>query len=138
MKLRIKSHSIRFRISSEELAQLGDAGIVEDKSIIPAGAPGSPVVQLTYSVRCAAPGDTSWIEVVPFGFHLYLSLADCTELVQGEGKGVYVRREWENDQGHVIRFVAYVEKDKKDRRHRHAIDVLLDKNEHDSTETRPL
>jgi len=53
------------------------------------------------------------------GMRLELSTADLQHLNNPAEEGVYLRRNWTSDSGREIRFVAYVEIDKKKDKHKH-------------------
>lgn len=55
--------------------------------------------------------EESRLTAEPFGFTLILSPADCDRLASTD-EGIYIRREWTNEDGREVRFLAYIEKDK--------------------------
>lgn len=116
MKIRIKSHSVRFRFSPEDLERFRQEGLVTEETTIP--VPEAEPAVFRSTVRQAPAGEDSWLIPANFGFDLRLSPADSQTLLSEDNEGVYVRREWTNAEGRSIRFLAYVEKDKKARKHK--------------------
>lgn len=102
-------------MSNADLESLLKTGWVRNLTHIP-GAMGEPAL-LTMEIRRGDMDDISELQVKPFGLTLLLSSADCTLLASNGAEGVYLRREWTNGSGQQIRFVTYIEKDKKTRKH---------------------
>lgn len=117
MKIRIKSHSVRFRFSPEDLERFIAEGETSEETCIPVPG-GAPVVFRCTVRKAEVYEEESLLVARPFGFDLRLSRADAEALLSEEHDGVYVRREWQNAQGRPIRFLAYVEKDKKAKKHK--------------------
>lgn len=111
MKVRIKSHSVRFRVDSEDLEMLAKSGVVREVSHIPDHS--GELTQFTFEVRRGAADEQPGLHAGPYNFTLILSPADCSQLVSGEQDEIYMRREWTNDAGRSIRFLSSIEKDKK-------------------------
>jgi hypothetical protein len=116
MKVRIKSHSVRFRLKGDDLERFLADGALCEETHIPTSN-GESVIFRT-AVRRGQLDDESRLVAEPYGLTLLLSPPDCAGLAAPENTGVYIRREWINEAGHAIRFVAYIEKDKKKRKHK--------------------
>lgn len=114
MKIRIKSHSIRFRVDEDDLQRIQEDGFLTLRTHIP--TPGGEPIVFSSRVARAQEGEESRLTAEPFGFTFILSSEDCKALASDED-GIYVRREWTNGDDHQVRFVAYIEKDKKARLH---------------------
>lgn len=109
MKLRIQDSSVRFRITIKELEQLAKIGVVARETRVPAS--GGHTVFL-YQVRRAPDADASDLQVTPFAFTLLLSQPDFQELADPSKEGVYIRREWIDQEGKTCRFLVFIEKDR--------------------------
>lgn len=116
MKLQIKSHSMRFRITSEELQDLKASGKLLCETRVPQGAGETSVI--TYGVLYEPDASASELQTTPFGITLVLSSKDFAELIDPESEGVYIRRDYVGASGTSIRFLAYVEKDKTSKKHK--------------------
>lgn len=116
MKLRLKSHSVRFRLTAEDMDNLRSAGRAECTTVLPlAGGD-----QLRYTFAVEARGECgSEMQASGNGFTLVLGQEDWQTLNKDENEGVYLRREWQDDAGHDQRTVFYVEKDQKADKHKH-------------------
>jgi hypothetical protein len=117
MKLRLKSHSVRFRITTEELEQLAERGTITCGTTI-SNSSGNAVI-FRYEIRRTEEAGPSELHVMPDGFSLWLNLGDYAELVSAGSEGVYLRRPWSDEQGRSQRCVIYVEKDKPKDRKKH-------------------
>ncbi len=115
MKLRLKSHSVRFRLTTEEMEQLTNAGCVSCTTILPTAA--GEQRKFRYEVAKTT-GDTSDLIVGAEGFSLILGVNDWLALADDSNEGVYLRREWHDEHGRTQRTVIYVEKDRKEHKHK--------------------
>ena len=116
MKLRIKSHSIRFRINAEDMEALIAHGEVIQETRIPQAD--GIVVTFRHGVRHDPAVEKSHLLATDGNMILVLDGSDFAELNDFVKEGVYVRREYMSDKGQPIRFVAYVEKDKIKKKHK--------------------
>lgn len=126
MKLRLKSHSVRFRLTTEEMDKLSQEGCVSCTTILPTSA--GEKRKFRYEVARTS-GDVSDLIVGTEGFSLVLGVPDWTTLADDENEGVYLRREWQDDQARTQRTIIYVEKDRKGYKHK--------KREKDKAEHKP-
>lgn len=126
MKLRIKSHSIRFRLKGDDMERLEREGEVLERTRIPAG---DEIITFTHGLRRDDHLAESYMDAQPFSLVLVLSGADFAALRSFEKEGVYVRRHWKNADGQLVQFVAYAELDKDKKKHKH------DKHKHGADNT---
>ncbi len=77
---------------------------------------GGEVATLRYGVQYLPDIAASDLNLFPFGMTLVLSETDYTDLANPSNEGIYVRREYAGENGKLIRFVAYIEKDMKSKK----------------------
>ncbi len=111
MKLQIKSHSIRFRITAEELQELSLNGRLVCETRVP--QPGGDTATLHYGVQYSSAASSSELEISPLSMNLVLSEPDFNHLTDPANQSVYIRREYSGDNEKMIRFLTYIEKDMK-------------------------
>jgi hypothetical protein len=110
MKLRIKDNSVRFRITLKELETLRSEGVLRSEThVLNLDGPGGVF-------RCALVRDpdaqASRMEWAAEGATMRLASADFQTLANDKEEGVYIRREWTDEDGFRHRFMAFVEKDR--------------------------
>ncbi len=113
MKLRIQDSSVRFRITLKELEVLRENGTLSREARVPVGPAGKDgAVVFRYEVLREEGTEESVLRVQPFVFQLVLAEADFEELADPAREGVYIRREWTDEEGAVRRFMVFIEKDR--------------------------
>lgn len=110
MKIRILDDSFRFRITSEELDQLRETGLLLTTSRFP-GEGGDAA--FTFGIRVETRLSESRMESGPRSLHLRLSEGDLQILLKPEREGVYLKRQWEGPGGKILRAIAFVEKERR-------------------------
>src|SRR5690606_27189900 len=90
LKIRIKSHSIRFRLDPDDLQQFLNDGYLTVNTHIP--TPGGEPMVFSSRVTRGRDDEESRLTAEPFGFTLKLSPADCDRLASTD-EGIYIRRE---------------------------------------------
>lgn len=115
MKLQIKSHSVRFRISDEELEEFVRERKLVSETRVPQADGGT--VSLTHEIQYSHAAVNSVLQVSPFAIILVINETDFRELVDSESESVYIRREYAGENGRMVRFVTYVEKDYQKAKH---------------------
>jgi len=116
MKLRIKSHSVRFRVNAEDMDVLNAHGELIQETRIPQAD--GKVIVFRHGLRHDPAAARSDLLATDSNMILVLNGSDFAELKDSVKEGVYIRREYLSDSGRPIRFVAYVEKDKKKKKHK--------------------
>lgn len=112
MKLQIKSHSIRFRITAAELQELSSTGRIEGETRIPQDT--GLTATLTYGVQVSHDDPpSSQLKLSSSAMKLMLCDTDLKSLLNPDNEGVYIRKEYIGEAGKPLRFLAYVEKDMK-------------------------
>jgi len=106
MKLRIQDSSVRLRITLKELETLQQKAVLEKVCLIPVGA------SFRYLVRVRDALAESRVVAQPYSLALELSTEDLRTLENPESEGVYLRKEWTDNQGVARRFMAFIEKDR--------------------------
>jgi len=117
MKLRIKSHSVRFRVNAEDMDTLVAHGELIQETRIPQAD--GRVVVFCHGLRYDPEAPRSDLLATDSNMILVLNGSDFAELKDFEKEGIYIRREYLSDSDRTIRFVAYVEKDKKKKKDKH-------------------
>ncbi len=107
MKLRIKDNSFRFRITLSELEELRTEGFVSCESLA-----SRQEMCFTYSVQHDPQIRESCLQVQSFAMVLQLSSRDLDNLLKPEEEGVYLKSEWEGEDGSVCRAITFIEKDR--------------------------
>jgi hypothetical protein len=110
MKLRIKDNSVRFRITLKELETLRSEGVLRSEThVLNLDGPGGVF-------RCSLVRDpdaqASRMEWAAEGATMRLAPEDFQTLAKEEEEGIYLRREWTDEDGFRHRFMAFVEKDR--------------------------
>lgn len=109
MNLRIKSHTVRFRITLDEMDEFAKNGLLVDETLIPGG---DSTNSFRFEIQHSPENEASEFTIQPYGMRLVLNGPDFAELADATKDGVYIRREHCNEDGKTHRFVVYVEKDK--------------------------
>ena len=110
MKIRIQDHSIRYRITLQELEELRVMGRLDRLTRIL--GPAGPCGEFHYSLAVDTGLGDSTVDCADRGISLSLSVTDFETLSRPSEEGVYLRREWVDELGGAHRFLAFVEKDR--------------------------
>ena len=116
MKLRITDNSFRFRIASNELAQLQRDGFLECTTTAFTSENEEQVFR--FRIRHQPESEKSEVKLEPFAATFVVSSSDLESLSDQSREGVYVESEWVDSQGQLKGFTACVEKDRPRRAHR--------------------
>lgn len=111
MNLRVDGSSIRFRVDRQELERLRDEGTLETVTPIPAASGDAALFR--FGIRRDPERSGAEVTLQSFEIELALSAAEVELLCRDDREGVYVDREWSDDDGRTRRLRILVEKDRK-------------------------
>lgn len=111
MKLRIHDGTFRFRITGEEHDQLREAGSIRSENKVPGTSGGAQT--FIFKILRETGETPTRLELEPYGVTLRLSPTDFNKLLEPDREGIYVEKQWTDDQGSESYFLAFVEKDRK-------------------------
>lgn len=111
MKIRIQDHSVRFRVTQQEIQTLQKEGTVESCTEIYSKETRQCIGRFVYGIKKHFQDINSYCEINPGSIWLLLNEADCETLNDPGKVGVYLRNEVELANGHTHCFTAILEKD---------------------------
>jgi hypothetical protein len=106
MKLRIQDSSIRFRVTLREVETLLSNKALTRECRLPTGD------VFLYGVRIDDHAPESTVQLAGTAMTLILTAADAQSLADSSKEGVYIHREWSDQEGRSQRFMVFIEKDR--------------------------